>query len=83
MICGKGEALVHLDQSKAFDRVDYRYLMSVLVAVGLGPTFLNWIITLYSKIDSIVRMIGFFKIFSVKRSVRQGFSSLSPVCFGS
>lgn len=34
--------LINLDQSKAFDRVDYRFL-DVVVLVGLGPYFHSWI----------------------------------------
>lgn len=36
---GKSRALVNLDQSKAFDKVDRWYLVAVLQPIGLGPNF--------------------------------------------
>ena len=40
--------LVSLDQEKAFDRVDRVFLMNLLRHFGFGPSFCNWISTLYS-----------------------------------
>lgn len=49
-IPGKSEIMVHLDQSKAFNRFDHQYLAVVLTAAGFGPTFREWITALYSNI---------------------------------
>lgn len=43
---GTGVTLVNLDQSKDFDRVDYRFLKATLEAAGFGECYLhmNWIL---------------------------------------
>ena len=40
-------ALISLDQSKAFDRVDHRFLASVLETAGFIPEFRRWISMMY------------------------------------
>ena len=40
-------ALINLDQSKAFDRVDHRFLAAVLETAGFKPEFRKWISILY------------------------------------
>ena len=40
-------ALISLDQSKAFDRVDHRFLASVLETAGFEPEFCRWISMMY------------------------------------
>ena len=40
-------ALINLDQSKAFDRVDHRFLAAVLETAGFQPEFCKWISILY------------------------------------
>ena len=40
-------ALISLDQSKAFDRVDHRFLASVLETAGFQPEFRRWISMMY------------------------------------
>ena len=40
-------ALISLDQSKAFDRVDHRFLVAVLETAGFELEFRRWINTLY------------------------------------
>lgn len=67
----KGGVLVHLDQSKTFDRLNHEYLVVVLEVTCLGPNFRNWITAMYSGIESTVRMNSFFsKLFEIERLVR-------------
>ena len=74
-------ALINLDQSKAFDRVDYRFLAAVLEAAGFKPEFCKWISMLYRNPQAVVqvsrRCSGGF---AIERSVRQG-CPLSPLLY--
>ena len=36
-------ALINLDQSKAFDKVDHRFLATVMKTAGFKPEFRKWI----------------------------------------
>ena len=46
---GTEATLINLDQSKAFDRVDYRVLVTVLETVGFQPKFRKWISIMYHR----------------------------------
>ncbi len=56
-----GLGLLSLDQEKAFDRVDYKYLFNTLSAFGFGEQFISWIQILYTDVCS---MLNFNKNFS-------------------
>ncbi|CAM2118677.1 unnamed protein product [Caretta caretta] len=45
---GLSFTLLSLDQEKAFDRVDHRYLLSTLQAFGFGPQFVGFLRVLYA-----------------------------------
>ncbi|GAB1597330.1 hypothetical protein Ahia01_000009400 [Argonauta hians] len=78
---GLGGALINLDQSKAFDRVDHQYLAAVLRAAGLGPVFRGWVTKMYSNVSSVVMVNGYCsEPFPISRSVRQG-CPLSPLLY--
>ena len=51
-------ALISLDQSKAFDRVDHRFLATVLETVGFEPEFYRWISMLYHNPQAVVQVNG-------------------------
>ena len=74
-------ALINLDQSKAFDRVDHRFLAAVLETAGFKPEFRKWISILYHNPQAVVqvnrRRSG---AFAIERSVRQG-CPLSPLLY--
>ena len=40
-------ALISLDQSKALDRIDHRFLATVLETAGFQPEFRRWISMMY------------------------------------
>ena len=51
-------ALISLDQSKAFDRVDHRFLASVLETAGFKPEFRRWISMIYHNPQAVVQVNG-------------------------
>ena len=78
---GTEAALISLDQSKAFDRVDHRFLATVLETAGFKPEFRRWISMMYHNPQAVVqvnrRRSG---VFAVECSVRQG-CPLSPLLY--
>ena len=46
---GETGILISLDQEKALDRVDRTLLTNLLNLSGFGPSFRNWIFTLYAN----------------------------------
>lgn len=67
--------LISIDQEKAFDRVEHRYLWETMAAFGFSPGFIAHIRTLYSDIISILKINGGLSApFSVGRGIRQGCS---------
>ena len=55
---GTKAALVSLDQSKAFDKVDHRFLASVLETAGFKREFRRWISMMYHKPRVVVQVNG-------------------------
>ena len=47
-------ALINLDQSKAFDRVEHRVLEMVFETAGFEPDFCKWINILYHNHQAVV-----------------------------
>ena len=70
-------ALINLDQSKAFDRVDHRFLATA----GFKPEFRKWISILYHNPQAVVQVNGRRSgAFAIEQSVRQG-CPLSPLLY--
>ena len=67
-------AILSLDQEKAFDRVDWGFLRSVLVHMGLGPSFVSWVDLFFSGVQSAVKVNGYL----THSLVRQG-CPMSPL----
>lgn len=73
--------IVSLDQEKAFDRVDWPFLIRTLETLGFGPSFIRWVRTFYHKVESSVQVNGFLTpFFQLSRGVRQG-CPLSPLLY--
>ena len=78
---GLGGAVLSLDQEKAFDLVDWAFLLRVLQTMNFGPSFFHWIQLFYTQISSSVLVNGEqSESFFVSRSVRQG-CPLSPLLY--
>ena len=74
-------ALINLDQSKAFDRVDHQFLTTVLEIAGFESEFRKWISILCLNLQAVVQVNGkCSKAFVIERSVRQG-CPLSPLLY--
>lgn len=73
--------LIGLDQEKAFDRVDRQFLLKILEHLNFGPSFCNWITTLYAgarcKVINNGRLSEYIHL---ERGVRQG-CPLSPLLY--
>lgn len=73
--------IVPIDIEKAFDSIDWSYMLRVLEVMGFGSTFRRWIMLLYCNPRVAIRLgqdVSHF--FSVGRGTRQG-CPLSPFLF--
>ena len=70
-------AILSLDQEKAFDRVDWGFLRSVLVHMSFGPSFVGWLDLFYAGVQSAVKVNGYLTHFF--QIVSRGPSGLCPV----
>ena len=71
-------ATLSLDQEKAFDRMDWSFLLNTLSKMGFGDYFIKWIRLLYTNPRCSVMVNGPISPFSSpSRGVRQG-CPLSP-----
>jgi len=73
--------LLFIDFEKAFDSIDWNFMLKCLDAFGFGPTLIRWVETFYRDITSCVLNNGICTpYFELQRGVRQG-DSLSPYLF--
>ena len=73
--------ILSLDQEKAFDRVDWDFLVSTLDLMGFGPNFIARVKLLYTDIRSAVLINGnVSESFWPSRDVQQG-CPLSPLLY--
>lgn len=72
---------VSTDAEKAFDRVNWDYMFSVLRHIGLGDRMLKYISSIYSTPSAQVKVNGVLSSpFPIRNGTRQG-CLLSPLLF--
>ena len=65
--------LLDLDQEKAFDRVNHKFLAKALAHFGFKQNFIEWVKILYTNVSSCVLVNNFVSSpIRITRGVRQG-----------
>ena len=66
---------IFLDQEKAFDRVNHEFLYKTMKAFGIGPSFIHWVLQIYSNATTRVKVNGFLsENIPLRRGVRHSFT---------
>ena len=79
--CENDEVILLLDQQKAFDRVEHKWLFDVLSEFGIKGKFQKWLKILYKQMKSAILTNGYVsRYFPVQRGIRQG-DSLSALLY--
>ena len=73
--------MIAVDFEKAFDSLNFDYLLQVLEMYNFGPVFIQWIKTFYKNISScVMNNKTTSNYFCITKGVRQG-DPLSPLLF--
>ena len=78
---GKNHMIISIDAEKAFDKIQYRFMIKTLQKAGIEGTYLNIIKAIYDKPTANIILNGEkLKAFPLKPGTRQG-CPLSPLLF--
>ena len=73
--------MIFLDFQRAFDSVEWDFILECLESFNFGPEFVGWVKTFYKNIQSCIINNGTISdFFTLERGVRQG-DPLSPYFF--
>ncbi|KAF7642911.1 hypothetical protein LDENG_00248450 [Lucifuga dentata] len=79
--CNTEAIVISLDAEKAFDKVNWTFLFTVLQKFGFGESFIHWVTTLYNSPKTTVTTNGITsQSITLQRGTRQG-CPLSPLLF--
>lgn len=74
-------AAVLLDAAKAFDSIEWSYLLAILQKMGFPPIFIQWIRVLHAQPTACIKVNKYIsEPISIERGTRQG-CPLSPLLF--
>lgn len=74
-------AILSLDAQKAFDQIEWPYMLKTLKQFGFGESFIEWVKIIYLKpVSSILTNSDSSQPFELRRGVRQG-DPLFPLLF--
>lgn len=77
----KEAVVISLDAQRAFDQVEWPYMLFTLKKFGFGPSFIKWIELIYSHpTASVITNQNISRPFAIRRGTRQG-CPLSPFLF--
>ncbi|CAL4097882.1 unnamed protein product, partial [Meganyctiphanes norvegica] len=66
-------AIINLDWEKAFDRVNWGFLINIMKQFGFPELIIKWVCTLHANLQSVCMVNGYLTPpFDIKRGVRQG-----------
>ena len=66
-------AVINLDWEKAFDRVNWSFLIKVMEKMGFPDMIIKWVLVMHTNLQSICMINGnLTSPFNIKRGVRQG-----------
>lgn len=72
-ISGQDVLFIKIDFEKAYDRIEWRYILSMLKALGFGPVFIQSISILFKDASAILNLNNsHFDVIGLFRSIRQG-----------
>ena len=72
-ILNKSGILLTIDFKKAFDSLEWNFMLKILQTFNFGPSFINWIKTIYNSPEACIKNNGHIsEVFQISCGIRQG-----------